>query len=140
MNDWFQQIAVFLGGSGTAEVIRWIGGRRRARAETDRAAAEADAVEVASAARVTAMALSLLAPYAREQERLLGEVGQLRRQVDEFEVKLSASLAEQDRITNLFRQAVQALRDFFTLAVLHDLPTPQMSAELEAEITGQADG
>ncbi|WP_306358712.1 MULTISPECIES: hypothetical protein [unclassified Nocardia] len=136
MSDWIATLAAaVLSGGGIAGLLQWWTGRRRQSAEAEHIEAQADATDMETAERVTTLALNLLGPYEREQQRLAHEVAALRAEVAAVKRELDASLREQHRLNSLFRQAVQALQEFFAIAREHNIPTPDMSAELEAEIT-----
>ncbi|QIS06747.1 hypothetical protein F5X71_34545 [Nocardia brasiliensis] len=76
---------------------------------------------------VNKMLVATLETYRRELADLMARV-------DILETKLRASDAEQDRLKKLLRHAVSVLRDFLEVAADHNIPAPEMSDDLKAEI------
>ena len=133
--------AAFLGGTGATESIRWLRGRRGDNATAAASEASATLTEVDAASKINAMALGLLEPYTRELARLSGRVDTVEAELKETRhdltvtrEELAESRIEQGRIAGLFSQAITALRDFLDIAISRDIPTPNMSPELRAEI------
>ncbi|MGW5267277.1 hypothetical protein ACWEQ4_01370 [Rhodococcus sp. NPDC003994] len=112
--------ATFAGGTGFPALLTYLSNRKTAETASDSAS-------VVAAKTVNEMALNTLTTYISELEVVKGRLTTV-------ETQLAASRAEQARITNLFQQAIDALRDFIVIAQARDLPTPVMSPELRAEL------
>lgn len=117
---WLTSGATFIGGSGATAFFNWLRARRRMPSENLRN-------EVAAAADVNAIALATLA-------RVSEELQVVTRRLDVVEAAQEESIAELNRVTGLFREAIAVLRTVIDAARQGQISEPQMSAELMAEV------
>ncbi|MFE3229351.1 hypothetical protein [Nocardia sp. NPDC059228] len=69
--------------------------------------------------------------------KLSETVGKLHLRLDATEEELSKYRIAQSRLENLFRHAIEVIRDFMDIARDHDIPAPEMSDELLDEIASR---
>ncbi|MFD6357954.1 hypothetical protein [Nocardia tengchongensis] len=69
--------------------------------------------------------------------KLSETVGKLHDRIDAAEGELSKYRIAQSRLENLFRHAIEVIRDFMDIARDHDIPAPEMSDELLDEIASR---
>lgn len=134
MIDWVS-LATFAGGGTASEIVRaTVRGSRawRRRHYPNEFEARREQLELAEQelriARDTNKMLAATLEVYRTELATLGE------RVDALDHKLQVSDDEQERLKVLLRHAVSVLRDFLAIAREHNLPAPEMSADLAAEI------
>lgn len=113
-------VLTFAGGAGGAEFIRSWRSRDRQDSENRRDDAIADN-------SVVAAAVALLEPYRTE-------VAKLSKDVEALKGEMQADRREQSRVTGLLQQAIAVIRDCIDVLNERNIPAPQMTDELLAEI------
>ncbi|GAB3211370.1 hypothetical protein [Nocardia tengchongensis] len=121
-----QTFAGILGGASGVEGIRWLRGRSGDKAQTN--------VNHAVSLNQLAQTVSNLTTSSTELSASLSDV---HKRLDAAEEELGRRQQAQSRLENLFRHAIEVIRDFMDIARDHDIPAPEMSDELLDEIASR---
>ncbi|MFJ4653841.1 hypothetical protein ACIP5Y_21450 [Nocardia sp. NPDC088792] len=112
--------ATFFGGTGTSAFFSWLRARKRAPSENLR-------YEIAAAKDINEMALKTL-------ERVSGDLDNVSHRLGVVEAAQETTVRELNRVTCLFREAIEALRDVIEAARHGRVPELLLSTELMHEL------